>query len=119
MVNGVRSNITQEYGSNRFFHWLYGGLTPFWCSIRQVNRTLPLSSYYYYESSLRYGRRPIMGASFVLMFISGIICALAPEDLIGKGTSYPFYAFGRFLLACATRGISITGFVIGMYSCLK
>lgn len=56
-----------------------------------------------------------MGVSFVLMFIAGIICALAPVELIGHGTSYPFYALGRFLLACATRGISITGFVMGMY----
>ncbi|CAF3355785.1 unnamed protein product [Rotaria socialis] len=61
----------------------------------------------------RFGRRPIMGVSFVLMFIAGIICALAPEELIGRGTSYHFFALGRFLLACATRGISITAFVIG------
>lgn len=63
---------------------------------------------------LRFGRRPIMGISFVLMFVAGIICALAPQDLFGYGTSYPFLAVGRFLLACATRGIAITGFVIGM-----
>lgn len=56
-----------------------------------------------------------MGISFVLMFIAGIICALAPQDLFGYGTSYYFLAIGRFLLACTTRGISITGFVIGMY----
>ncbi|CAF0726177.1 unnamed protein product [Adineta steineri] len=61
----------------------------------------------------KYGRRPIMGASFLLMFIAGIICALAPEELIGKGTSYPVFALGRFLLACATRGIAVTGFVMG------
>ncbi|CAF2530630.1 unnamed protein product [Rotaria sp. Silwood2] len=61
----------------------------------------------------KFGRRLIMGVSFVLMFVGGIVCALAPEDLIGHGTSYPFFAFGRFLLACATRGISITGFVMG------
>lgn len=62
----------------------------------------------------RYGRRPIMGASFFLMFIAGLICAVAPQDLIGQGTSYPSFAIGRFLLACATRGIAITGFVMGM-----
>ena len=54
-----------------------------------------------------------MGASFVLMCIAGIICALAPEEFIGHGTSYPMFAVGRFLLACATRGISVTGFVMG------
>jgi hypothetical protein len=55
-----------------------------------------------------------MGVSFVLMFVAGIICAQAPHDLLGYGTSYPFFAIGRFLLACATRGIGITGFVMGM-----
>ena len=60
-----------------------------------------------------------MGVSFVLMFLAGIICALSPQDLIGHGTSYPSFAIGRFLLACATRGISVTGFVIGTYSFLK
>ncbi|CAF1079935.1 unnamed protein product [Rotaria sordida] len=59
------------------------------------------------------GRRPIMGVSFILMFIGGIVCAIAPQDFIGHGTSYPLFAFGRFLLACATRGIGITGFVMG------
>jgi hypothetical protein len=54
-----------------------------------------------------------MGVSFVLMFIAGMICALAPEDLIGNGTSYPVLVVGRFLLACATRGIAVTGFVMG------
>ena len=54
-----------------------------------------------------------MGISFVLMFIAGIICALAPQDLLGHGTSYPVFVTGRFLLACATRGIAVTGFVMG------
>lgn len=62
----------------------------------------------------RYGRRPIMGVSFFLMFIAGVICALSPHDLIGYGTSYPSFAIGRFLLACATRGIALTGFVMGI-----
>ena len=60
-----------------------------------------------------------MGASFVLMFLAGIICALAPQDLIGYGTSYPLFAIGRFLLACATRGIAVTGFVMGMFSIFR
>ena len=58
-----------------------------------------------------------MGASFILMFVAGIICALAPQELLGYGTSYPQFALGRFLLACATRGIAVTGFVMGMFSC--
>lgn len=55
-----------------------------------------------------------MGASFVLMFIAGLICALSPADFFGYETSYSSFAVGRFLLACATRGIGITGFVMGM-----
>jgi hypothetical protein len=54
-----------------------------------------------------------MGASFILMCVAGIICALAPQDLIGYGTSYSMFIVGRFLLACATRGIAVTGFVMG------
>ena len=54
-----------------------------------------------------------MGVSFLVMFIAGLICALAPEEFIGQNTSYPFFAIGRFFLACATRGISLTGFVMG------
>ncbi len=60
-----------------------------------------------------------MGASFVLMFVAGIICALAPQELLGSGSSYPLFTIGRFLLACATRGISVTAFVMGMYLCLE
>jgi MFS family permease len=55
-----------------------------------------------------------MGVSFVLMFIAGIVCALAPQDLIGHGTSYLLFTIGRFFVACATRGIAVTGFVMGM-----
>lgn len=54
-----------------------------------------------------------MGVSFVLMFFAGIICAIAPQILKDTNQSYYLFAVGRFLLACATRGISITGFVMG------
>ena len=55
-----------------------------------------------------------MGVSFVLMFMAGIVCALAPQDFIASDSRYPLLAIGRFFVACATRGIAITGFVIGM-----
>lgn len=61
-----------------------------------------------------------MGVSFVLMFIAGIVCALAPEEFFGFGTtsSYWLFVIGRFFVACATRGIAVTGFIIGMYHAL-
>jgi MFS family permease len=62
----------------------------------------------------RYGRRPIMGVSFFLITLASFICAFAPQQELGFEISYAFFVFGRFLLACATRGIALTGFVIGM-----
>ena len=64
----------------------------------------------------RFGRRPIMGVSFMLLLLAGFICAFAPQQELGFEISYAFFVFGRFLLACATRGVALTGFVIGMYS---
>ena len=54
-----------------------------------------------------------MGVSFVLMFLAGIVCALAPQEFIGFGKSYTLFVAGRFFVACATRGIAVTGFIIG------
>jgi MFS family permease len=62
---------------------------------------------------LRFGRRPIMGVSFIIITIAGFMCALAPQKEFGFKISYVLFALGRFLLACATRGIGLTGFVIG------
>ena len=57
-----------------------------------------------------------MGFSFVLIAVSSFICAFAPQEQLGFDISYALFVFGRFLLACATRGVTLTGFVIGMYS---
>ncbi|CAF3333739.1 unnamed protein product [Rotaria sp. Silwood2] len=61
----------------------------------------------------KFGRRPIMGASFVVITIASFMCAFAPHPKLGFEISYAFFVLGRFLLACATRGVALTGFVIG------
>lgn len=63
---------------------------------------------------LRFGRRPIMGVSFLIISIASFICAFAPQPRLGFDLSYILFVLGRFFLACATRGVTLTGFVIGM-----
>jgi hypothetical protein len=57
-----------------------------------------------------------MGISFFIISVASFICAFAPQQQLGFDISYALFTFGRFLLACATRGVALTGFVIGMYS---
>lgn len=59
-----------------------------------------------------------MGISFFLITVASFICAFAPQQQWGFDKSYALFLFGRFLLACASRGIALTGFVIGMF-CLN
>ena len=61
----------------------------------------------------RYGRRPIMSVSFILMTFSGFLCAFGPQAVFGFWPSYIIFIIARFLLACSTRGISVSGFVLG------
>lgn len=61
----------------------------------------------------QYGRRPIMSVSFILMTFSGFLCAFGPQPAIGFWPSYVIFIVARFLLACSTRGISVSGFVLG------
>ncbi|CAF4867430.1 unnamed protein product [Rotaria socialis] len=62
----------------------------------------------------RYGRRPIMGISFCIISVASFICAIAPQENLGFQWSYALFILGRFLLACASRGVALTGFVIGV-----
>lgn len=55
-----------------------------------------------------------MGVSFLIITISSFICAFAPQERFGFDVSYTLFVLGRFFLACATRGVTLTGFVIGM-----
>ncbi|CAF3355901.1 unnamed protein product [Rotaria sp. Silwood1] len=61
----------------------------------------------------KYGRRPIMSVSFILMSVSGFLCAFGPQPIYGFWPSYVIFVTARFLLACSTRGISVSGFVLG------
>ncbi|CAF1154152.1 unnamed protein product [Adineta steineri] len=61
----------------------------------------------------KYGRRPIMSICIILMACTGFICAFFPQkDKFGFWPSYLVYTFSRFILACSTRGIAVTGFVL-------
>jgi OCT family organic anion transporter-like MFS transporter 8 len=60
----------------------------------------------------KYGRRPIMSISFILMTLSSFLCSFGPQKSFGFWGSYVVFVFARFLLACSTRGISVSGFVL-------
>lgn len=54
---------------------------------------------------LRYGRKPIIFLSFVIIVISGFGTALGPQKIFGVWPSYVIYSACRFLVAVGTRGI--------------
>jgi MFS transporter, OCT family, solute carrier family 22 (organic cation transporter), member 4/5 len=62
----------------------------------------------------KFGRRPIMLSSFLLILIGGFGAAFGPQKSFGMWPSYIIYGCSRFLIACGTRGINVTGFVLGM-----
>jgi len=47
------------------------------------------------------------------MTFAGFLCAFGPQASLGFWPSYLMFIFARFLLACSTRGISVSGFVLG------
>lgn len=61
-----------------------------------------------------YGRRPIMLSAFVMMIAGSVGVTFGPQISLGITGSYVIYAISRFLIACGTRGINVTGFVLGM-----
>ncbi|CAF1248938.1 unnamed protein product [Rotaria sordida] len=60
----------------------------------------------------KFGRRPIMSICFVILAIVSFISTFCPQDVFGTGYSHLFFLIARFLLACSTRGISESGFVL-------
>jgi hypothetical protein len=57
-----------------------------------------------------------MGICILLMVCTGFICAFFPQKTtFGFWPSYIVYTTSRFILACSTRGISVTGFVLSNY----
>lgn len=61
-----------------------------------------------------FGRRPIMLSAFIMLIAGSAGAAFGPQDAFGPLSSYFIYAVSRFLIACGTRGINVTGFVLGM-----
>jgi hypothetical protein len=55
-----------------------------------------------------------MLSSFIIIIIGGFGAAFGPQKSIGPLASYIIYAFCRFLIAVGTRGINVTGFVLGI-----
>ena len=54
-----------------------------------------------------------MLSSFVMMLLGSIGVAFGPQKSIGLVGSYIIYMISRFIIACGTRGINVTGFVLG------
>lgn len=48
-----------------------------------------------------------------MMILGGIGVAFGPQESIGTLPSYIIYIVSRFIIACGTRGINVTGFVLG------
>lgn len=63
----------------------------------------------------RFGRRPIMLSAFIMLIIGSIGATFGPQESFGTLASYLIYATSRFLIACGTRGINVTGFVLGSF----
>ncbi len=49
------------------------------------------------------------------MIIGSSGVAFGPQESLGSTTSYIIYAVSRFIIACGTRGINVTGFVLGKH----
>jgi hypothetical protein len=47
------------------------------------------------------------------MTFSSLLCSFGPQKSFGFWPSYLIFIVARFLLACSTRGISVSGFVLG------
>ncbi len=54
-----------------------------------------------------------MLSAFVLIIVGSFGTAFGPRLSLGITASFLIYAGSRFLIACGTRGINVTGFVLG------
>lgn len=55
-----------------------------------------------------------MLSSFIMIIVGSIGVAFGPQENFGRTASFVIYAVSRFIIACGTRGINVTGFVLGM-----
>ena len=110
--HGLRSCDLPIDCTNDLLRWIHGWFDRLWHPRRQVQFNA------YIDDLLcrvlhRYGRRPVMSGSFILMSLAGFLCAFGPRAGFGFVPSYIIFTIARFLLACSTRGISVSGFVLG------
>jgi hypothetical protein len=56
-----------------------------------------------------------MLSSFIMMIVGSVGVAFGPQKSIGTMGSYIIYIISRFIIACGTRGINVTGFVLGTF----
>lgn len=123
LLDGVRS---QSCNSWKFDETYYATtLTEDWSMVcdrsylRQNVQIVYFSGYIFGALLLgyladRFGRRPIMLSSFILIILGGIGSAFGPQESFGFTTSYVIYTVSRFLIACGTRGINVTGYILAL-----
>ena len=54
-----------------------------------------------------------------MITLGSIGTTFGPQKIFGSLVSYIIYAISRFLIACGTRGINVTGFVLGKFQIQK
>jgi len=54
-----------------------------------------------------------MLSSFILIIAGGVGAAFGPQETFGFEISILIYTISRFLIACGTRGINVTGYILG------
>ncbi|CAF0795542.1 unnamed protein product [Brachionus calyciflorus] len=141
-IDKTNSNITNLIKSNCVYHvgngsytscdsWSYdkkyfdSTLTEEWNMVcdRSFLRSKVQSIYFcgYLVGSLmlgnladKFGRRPVMLFSFFLILIGFIGTTFGPQQSYGFLISYIIYSISRFLMACGTRGINETGYVLAL-----
>ena len=57
-----------------------------------------------------------MLVSFLMFIIGGFGIAFGAQKSMGVAGGFAFYAICRFIVAVATRGINVTGYILGLYS---
>ncbi len=55
-----------------------------------------------------------MLASLMMIVLGSIGVAFGPQKSFNKMVNYIIYTICRFFIACGTRGINVTGFVLGI-----
>jgi hypothetical protein len=118
VVNGLLKCYMEKQCANSLFFGLSNRLNFDGNTRRPVKFCLNfyLSSYYrmfFQILHLSFGRRPIMLSCFVVLIMGSIGVAFGPQKSIGNLASYIVYTLSRFSIALGTRGIFVTGFVLG------